>query len=233
MREYSIGTSIDLEPTLTPAQTQQLIAAGTQRNVAKSGVIFHQGAPATSVLVLLSGEAKATQTNANGDVALLRLHLPGSIMGLTALASQRRRDAQVVATMPVRLAEIDRDAFVAALTAHPDLAVDILRGMADRMSDFHHRVGHLLTQRVEQRLASALLSLSRPDPGASGASASQDIRLTHEDLANLLGARRPTISAAISQLEARGLIARTGRSLSVRDRPGLAALADWCERSSG
>jgi len=226
MREYSIGTRIDLEPTLAPAHFEQLTSAGQLQRLAKGSVIFHQGAPAESVFVLVSGEAKSILTNRNGDVSLLRLHLPGSIMGLTALAQERRRDAEAVAIEDATVVEIARDAFIATLAASPDLAVAILGGLVDRLSDFHHRVGDFLAQSVEQRLAIALVSLSRPDPYTPQTGCRRPVRLTHEDLANLLGARRPTISAALSRFEALGLIEKSGRTIDVLDARRLADLAE-------
>lgn len=92
------------------------------------------------------------------------------------------------------------------------------------MSDFHMRVGEISAHRVEQRLARALLSLSRPDTeiGAQGKGGS--ILLTHEELAQMINSRRQTVTAALSRFVEAGLVSHENRHLVITDRLGLRCL---------
>ncbi len=217
MREYSIGTIIDIQDSLPPGQIDLLVSLGKPRHHAKDDVIYHQGDPATAVFLIRSGQAKSVLINSNGENCLLRLHLRHSLLGLTAFATKPIRDAEAIATTDVELVEISRQVFLDETLAHPEIGVHVTRLLVDRMSDFHHRVGDFLAQNVEQRLAQSLLSLSRPDPEQQSTGERQPIRLTHEELASLLGARRPTITAILNRFAADGLVAKQGRAITVVD----------------
>ena len=154
----------------------------------------------------------------------MRIHLPHNVLGLTALASNPARDGDAVAIEPVETAMVSREDLRKLMREEPRLAEHLLELLVNRMCDFHYRVGEMMAQSVEQRLARALLALSEPDPIASEEGGRSDIGLTHEELANLLNTRRPTISAAINRFAEAGLIAKSGRRLQVTDPDGLGAL---------
>lgn len=232
MREYGVGTLGDLENTLPSAEIAQLTTYGTRRVYGKDQTIYAQGDAAEAVYLVHSGEVKSFLTSVDGEPCVLRLHLPYSLLGLTALATTPIRDATAVALGPVELTEIHRDRFAKEMLCNPTLGGFVVRLLVDRMSDFHHRVGAFQTQTVEQRLATTLLSLARPDPRETIACASRPIRLTHEDLAALLGARRPTVTAVLNRFYASGLVAKQRRAIVVTDAERLGVLANGPKMSS-
>jgi len=223
MREYSIGLPLGLDDSLPAEDFAFLRALGRPLRRERGEMVYAQGATAAHVYLLVSGRVKTVMVDAAGQAALLRLHLPGNLLGLTALASQPVRDADGIATEAAELVEIPRAAFLAALEARPGIAVRLARLLVDRLSDFHHRVGIMSGLSVEQRMAQALLSLSRPDPNGD-AGGRRQVALTHEEFAQLLGARRPTVSAALTRLAGAGLIRRHRGRIEVADIEGLAAL---------
>ncbi|MEL6289772.1 MAG: Crp/Fnr family transcriptional regulator [Pseudomonadota bacterium] len=226
MREYSVGTLADMDDSLGPDERAHLSALGRTRACDTCALIYRQGEPADRVYLLCDGEVKSILTNRSGEDCLLRLHLANSLLGLSALASTPRRDASAVASSPATLIEIDAAAFQHAMSASPVLAARVVRLLVDRMSDFHHRVGDFLSLSVEQRVAQTLLSLARHDPLTASPSSGATVRMTHEDLAGLLSARRPTVTSALARLEHAGLIARTGREITLVDAKGLARMID-------
>lgn len=225
MREYSIGISQGLDPVLPPEQIERLTAAGRPTRFEKDAFLYRQGEEAEKVYLLVSGRANTFLVSASGQESLLRIHLPGSLMGLTALATTPIRDASAVAVEPCEAVAMDRKNLQELLRSDPKLGDYFIRLLLDRMSDFHYRVGELLSQSVEQRLAKALLALSQPDSAESGDGAAGTVLLTHEQLAHLLNTRRPTVSAVLGRLAEAGLIAKSGGGIAVIDRDGLARLA--------
>lgn len=224
MREYSIGTQLDIGPGMTRECRDWIAAAGMEMTLRKGALIYRQGEPAETVYLLRSGQAKSVLTNASGNACLLRLHLPSSLLGLTALASTAIRDAEAVAITDVSLVSVPRARFQGLLRARPELAAYVIQLLVDRMSDFHHRVGDFFAQNVEQRLASALLSLSRPDPEHEASGGRRPVHLTHNELANLLNARRPTVTSILNRFLVHRLIAKEGRKIVVLDPDRLARL---------
>jgi len=223
LREYGIGLPLALDEVVPAADLEHLRRLGRALSLGRGARVYRQGEAAEQVFLLLSGRVKSVMVSASGQEALLRLHLPGNLLGLSALGSDPVREADAVVTEAAELAAIPRAAFASAMASRPGLAAGLVRLLVDRMRDFHLRVGEVAALSVEQRVARALLSLSRPDP-MEGGLAGRPVTLTHEEFAQLLGTRRPTASATLARLAAAGLI-RSGRGrIEVLDRAGLAAL---------
>lgn len=223
MREYSLGTLVDIDATLAPEHVALLLRAGSSLRLRKGEAIFRQGEAADHVYFLALGQAKSALISTEGSESLLRLHLPHSLLGLTALGSRPIRDADAIAAGDVELVCIPRADFLGLLLAEPGLSRRVIGLLVDRLRDFHHRVGDFLSLSVERRLARALLSLSRPDPAESAGAVRQPVRLTHQELAALLNTRRPTVTALLRRFESHGLIAREGRAVLIRDEQRLRA----------
>jgi len=225
MREYSIGIAQGLGPILPPEQIKRLTEAGRKIRFEKDEIIYRQGEEAANTYLLTSGRVNTFLVNSKGQESLLRIHLPGSFMGLTALATRLVRDASAVAVEASEVMVITREKFLALLRSDPTLGEYFIKLLLDRMSDFHYRVGELLSQTVEQRLSTALLALSQPDTFPGRKPETETVILTHEQLAHLLNTRRPTVSAILRRFADTGLISKSGRGIVVTDRDGLARLA--------
>ena len=225
MREYSLGTLIDIDATLAPEHVSVLTGVGRPVRLRRDARIYRQGEPAEHIWFLVSGRAKSVLAGKGGGETLLRLHLAHSLLGLTALGSHPVRDADAVATTDAELVRMSRAEFESLLSADAGLARRIIALLVDRMRDFHHRVGDFLGLSVEQRLARALLSLSRPDPQDGMSGAPRAVRLTHQELAALTNARRPTVTAALRRFAETGCIIQDGRAVLVCDEDQLATLA--------
>ena len=224
MREYSIGAPLGLEAIIPADLIEKIIRAGKLKSFVKNAVIYRQGDAADHIYLLISGRAKTVLVAPSGQQALLRLHLPRNILGLTALASNPVRDGDAIAIEAIETTVVTRQDLRTLMRDDPRLADHLIELLVNRMTDFHYRVGEMMGQSVEQRLARALLALSEPDPTAPNRDQRSDVTLTHEELANLLNTRRPTISAAIDKLAKAGLIFRLGRKLQITDPDGLATL---------
>ncbi|MEO0730161.1 MAG: Crp/Fnr family transcriptional regulator [Pseudomonadota bacterium] len=225
MREYAIGTLIDFDPGLGAPLRALLAEAGSPLIKLPGNIIYHQNDPATDIFLLSEGRAKSVLTQPSGEATLLRLHLPQSLLGLSALSSHGQRDADAIAMTPVELVAIPVARFRHLMATNTDLTESVIRTLVDRMSDFHHRVAGLVDAPIRQRLAAAMMSLSRPVAASHADAHDAPIALTQQDLADLIGARRPTVSSELKRLESAELIARTTDGIVVRDATALRRLA--------
>ncbi|MEO1694593.1 MAG: Crp/Fnr family transcriptional regulator [Pseudomonadota bacterium] len=220
MREYAVGTEIDIGSGLAATTRMRLERAGHPVVVAAGEAIYRQGETAETVYVLQRGRAKSVLIQPSGEATLLRIHLPSSFLGLTALSERRMRDADAIALDATELTCLSASALHDEMEQDAELARRIVGTLVDRMSDFHHRVAGLSDASVRQRLARALVSLSRgdpaePQPSTDARTSATPIALTHQDLADLVGARRPTVSTELRALERDGLVARVADGLVV------------------
>ena len=93
MRELSIGVIEELTPTLALAHVEKLYLRGTELTADRNELIYRQGEPAEHIYLLLEGRAQSALLSSSGHETLLRIHLPGSVLGLTSLATVPWRDA--------------------------------------------------------------------------------------------------------------------------------------------
>lgn len=223
MREYNLNIGLTLDSALLPDQINQLVKIGVCRNLPMGEFLYHQGDAAHYLYLLLEGRIKTFMVNSGGQEALLRIHLPGSLLGLTTLTTNRTRDANATAIDASKMIAIRREDLQHLVRLDPDLGICLIQLLVDRLSDFHMRVGELSANSVEQRLARGLLSLSRPDTQAADIK-SGAILFTHEELAQLINSRRQTVTAVLSRFAQAGFISNEGRRIVITNREGLSRL---------
>jgi CRP-like cAMP-binding protein len=221
MREYAIGTDQDLRSALTAENMRKLAARGVERKFERGECLFHQGDRGDGVLLLLDGRVKVCLIGCSGQKTMLRIHLPGSLIGMSALGALQVRDATATALEAVTTVELTLADMQAVLLEDSALGLRVMRMLLDRLADLHSRLADLQAASVDQRLARVLLALGQRDPIAA---ATPTISLTHEDLSNMVGARRPTVTSALNRFVHDGLIEKCGRNIVVRDPERLTRL---------
>ena len=226
MREYAFGKLENLGVGLPQHLVDVLSRVSPSINYVKGMRIFRQGEEADMLYFLQRGRVKSTLCSYTGQETIIRIHLPHSILGLTAFASNPLRDADGTALDSVIATPISKTVFVELMLAEPELSPFIVRLLADRMSDFHFRVGEWLHQPVIQRLIRALIVLSTPNLGADSEYLNR-VPLTHEELANLTNARRPTVSKILSSFSKLGVIQQKEGELKIINRAHLIHLAEY------
>jgi CRP-like cAMP-binding protein len=224
MREYSFGMGADLRATVPQDDLEKLVRAGERCVWAKGDRLYRQAEPADHVHVLLSGLIKSTTVNSNGQETLLRIHLSGSVLGLTSLATDPVRDATAIALEPSVTAMVSRPVVLAILRADAQLTTFFVRLLVDRMREFHYRVSELQSNSVEQRLAHVLLSLARQESASPAAGAALAVFLTHEELSHIVNARRQTVTLALGRFAEAGLVRQVKRRILIADPDGLRRL---------
>jgi CRP-like cAMP-binding protein len=224
MREFSFGSGAGLEQVLPAEHLRRLSEAGTQCQRPRGQTLFRQGDPADSVLVLLAGKVKMSFANSAGQETLIRIHLPGSLLGLSALGSRGERELTATPIENVTVSSIPRPRFVELMARDGELGLFLARLLIDRLRSLHSRLGDAPGSTVEQRLAHALLVLSRDEASSLSAGPELTVALTHEELASVVNARRQTITEALGRFVRAGHIRVMKRRIVITDLDALAAL---------
>lgn len=224
MREHSFGVGAGLEQVLPPTQLQRLSDAGTPGQRKRGECVFHQGDPAEAVLVLLAGKVKMTLVNAAGQEILIRIHLPGSLLGLTALGSRQVRELTATALEEIAFTAIPRQRFIDLMESDATLGLFLSRLLIDRLTSLHYRLGEEPGMTVEQRLAHALIVLARPDETETIDVPQLSVALTHEELASIVNARRQTVTETLGRFVKAGYIRMHKRQIVIARADGLASL---------
>lgn len=211
---------------LEPAALQAVQLAAHTCQSAAGSYFFLQGDPAERVFLLTRGRVKLTQMNPDGSQVLLRAVGPGTLFGAVALAqgelypvsAESAEDSGGVYWGAASLQEL--------VLRHPQMALNAMSLMAERVQEFQQRFRELATERVERRLARALLRLASQTGRKVAEGVLIDLPLTRQDLAEMTGTTLFTVSRILNQWETRGLVTLGRERVIVRFPHGLVAVAE-------
>jgi CRP/FNR family transcriptional regulator, cyclic AMP receptor protein len=187
--------------------------------------LFRQGEPAAHVFVLTEGEVAVVSPARAGAEQVHSILGRGALLGELALLANGRRTAGARATSPTVAWAIGRDAFWAFLEATSSGSSALLRQVAERLASREALIDDLLSLDVKGRLAKALLGLAERHgrPGEQGSTVIA-VRLTHRDLAGMVGASRENVSRALATFRKRGLVDYDSSGIRLLDPHGLRRL---------
>jgi len=187
----------------------------TVRRVGAQATVVSQDEPGDSMFVIMSGRVKVVIFGENGREVTLSLLRPGDSFGEMSLFDGEARSANCIALEPTTMLVLGRDDLLRHLGAHPRTAVNLLGEMARRLRRADQSIAQLALCDVNERLIHRLVSLAREEGSEGPEGLLVRRRPTQQELANMIGSCRETISRAFNQLARDGLIIPRGRSLVV------------------
>ena len=206
----------------TRAKTAELIAdanLASRRFDAPAGAsVYEPQTPARSLYLLHAGQVRvllATPGAGERAVRLLEILGPGDWFGVPALSGRPTYETRAVAVTAVTASEVPADRLFAALPQHPAIATTLIRSLGAKLHTAYGAAANLVFDDTNRRLIKTLLQFSRSaaaspqtnDEGQEGV----ELRITHQQLAQAIGAARETVSLALTQLRQKNLL-RTGRN---------------------
>ncbi len=211
---------------LDPRDISAIVSAAQRRRVAKHAAFFHQGAPASALHVLVQGRTKLVQTTAEGHQVVVRIVGPGDMFGGVALLGDAVYPATAEAISASEALVWPGPAVARLIARHSGLALNALRVLAHRLGELQDRYSELATERVEQRIARALMRLARQAGRRDARGVRIDMELSRQDLGELTGTTLYTVSRILSAWQERGLIDAGRTQVVIRDLHGLVAIAE-------
>jgi CRP-like cAMP-binding protein len=211
---------------LEPRDIASIAGAAQRRRAARGGAFFHQGSPASALHVLTAGRAKHVQTTAEGHQVLVRIVGSGDMFGGVALLGDAVYPATAEALEASEAIAWSPDALTRVLERFPRLAVNALRVLAARVQELQERYRELATERVEQRVARAVLRLARQVGRPQAGGVLIDMALSRQDLAELTGTTVYTVSRIVSGWQDRGFVEAGRTRLVIRQGHRLVAIAE-------
>jgi CRP-like cAMP-binding protein len=206
------------------AEVEQMIAY----NVYPGGQIFHSPSEVGQQLfVLRSGRVRVYKLSPEGRALTLMVLEPPTIFGEMTLVGQWVHDTFAEAMVECVIGMIGRDTLRGILTRHPYVSLSFMELMGQRLRAMENKLADIAFKSVPQRLASVLLSLSGIGPGqAAGISPPSVVRYTHQQLAEMIGSYRETVTKAIGEFREAGLIRIEDDAISLTDLAQLQRLAN-------
>jgi CRP-like cAMP-binding protein len=197
----------------TPQALDDLVRRMQIRTRPAGTLIVAQDEPGDAMFLLAQGRVKVALFGESGRELTLSELKPGDFFGEMSLLDSRPRSANVVAIDDATVLALTREAFQAHLKAHPQTAMNMLGELARRLRRADETIANLALHDVESRLTRTLERLAREDGESTEAGLLIRRRPTQQDLANMVGSCRETISRTFTSMIKRGLLVPRGRAL--------------------
>ena len=211
------------EDDLTPEQLVHLEGHGRIRDYAAKSPIYLPHEPANEVFVLFDGLAKVSHLTKDGKESILAFIEPGDLFGERAVFHVGSREEYVEAIEPVRAILFPVEVLRRLVESRGDIALSLMQLMSDRRHRIENRLKNILFLSNRERLVHLLLELSEQFGVQHPDGIRLRIKLSHQELANLIGSTRETVTVLLGQLKAEGLVAGGRQRIIVKDESKLRA----------
>lgn len=190
----------------------------------RGSVLFAEGEPARGVYILRTGRATVSISSREGRVVILRMVQAGDVLGLNAVLNNSTYDATVITLEPSRVNFIPR-AELMKLVENGG-AVPVLNLLSRELAQLTDRARSLLLpQTARARLAQLLLQLSEEPQGNNSRARVVDKIFTHEEVAQMIGSARETVTRLLASMSRRNIVRVTSNSIQICDCPALETMA--------
>ncbi len=212
---------------LPEAEARGIAALFVERRCPRDAVVFHEGADADALFIVRTGIVKLVALSEKGTETTLHLLRPGDVFGELAVTEPVRPFTAVAVTDAV-FSVLSRKALLDLLASSPAFARNFLELLSMRLGQVEREFAGLVNAWAHHRLARELLHLAG-DLGVEIADGTLiPLKLTHEELSNLIGTTRETVTLLLHKFEEMGIIRRQSRQIVV-DKPRLAEYAHIAE----
>ncbi|MGH9881872.1 MAG: Crp/Fnr family transcriptional regulator [Pyrinomonadaceae bacterium] len=192
----------------------------------RGSVLFVEGQRPRGVYVLCEGRAKVCISSAQGKTLVLRIAIPGDLLGLNSALTGQPYDATVTTLENCRIDFVSRADFTKLLDRSKSACVSLSENLSSQLSDVIERARSLLlSQSAAEKLARLLLKWC----DELGKPTLQGIRLNHglsqEEIAQMICASRETVSRLLTELKRKQIVRLNGTGIFVRNRAALELVA--------
>ena len=187
--------------------------------------IVEKGDSATEFFVLLRGRAKVGAPGADGSHAAINVMGPGEVFGEIAILDGQPRSATVTTLEECEMAVVNKAAFNDLLTASPSIAVKLLNVLAGRVRELTTRIEDRSFLDVPARLAKQLLWLAKNHGVETGPAVRIDLRLSQQELGDLVGATRESVNKQLREWTRSGIVKQDRDCIEIFELDALRTIA--------
>jgi CRP-like cAMP-binding protein len=180
-----------------------------ERRYARNTTIVEEGLPGDYMYVIREGRVKVTKLSDEGREKILNFLDEGGFFGEMALLDRAPRIASVKTLKPVRLMALSRTDFLNALRTSPDLAMAVIQELVRRLREVDEQASSLSFQRVKERTKGLLRRLAQE--GGDDPEHHTTAALTHQQIADMIGTSRETVTRVVKELKLDGWLQQDGK----------------------
>ncbi len=190
---------------------KHIASCAVSRNYPKNSILITEGDQSDSLYIIESGRVKIFLNDESGKEVILNIQGQNEYFGELAMLDEAPRSASVMTLEPSRFSIISKVDFDACLKSYPDIAVHLIRALAGRIRALTENVRDLALHDVYERVASLLLKMAQEQDNKLTITQ----KLTHQEIANMVGASREMISRIMKDLTTGGYIESHSKQITI------------------
>jgi CRP/FNR family transcriptional regulator, cyclic AMP receptor protein len=215
--EYNFLRNVPIFADLEEKELERIAKLGTRQKYKRGNIVVLEKESGAALFVIISGKVKVVRTDEEGREVILSMFGPGEFFGEMSLLDGLARSASVVAVSKSELFMIHRRDFLESLHQFPAIGIALLAEMAMRLRKADMQIKSLSLKDAAGRVANVLLILA-DDVGVfrKGKVEIDDLPL-QQDVANMAGTSRETVSRMLHEFVREGSIHLKGNKLTIND----------------
>jgi CRP/FNR family transcriptional regulator, cyclic AMP receptor protein len=209
---------------LQPSVVQRLSTITSAASYPKGATLFVEGQAARGVFILCAGRVKLSTTSIDGRTLIVRISEPGEVLGLPATVTGKLYELTADVLEPTQANFIARADFLNFLREHGEVSLRVAQQLGET---YHAAIAEMrsigLSHSAGEKLARFLLDWCASH-GDGNAEIRATLTLTHEEIAQMIGASRETVTRLFAAFKKRQLLQVKGSTLIVLNKAGLESL---------
>jgi len=190
----------------------------------KKATIFSEGDPADWLYIVQNGKVKITKLSQDGKEIILEIISERAFFGGVAVMRGFPYPANAVAMEDTTVTKISRANLMKILDIFPDVMFNMVQSLGDRIKDFHETTKNIALEKVSARIAALLLKLSQQVGSETGNGVQINLKLTKQDIAEMVGTTVETSIRTMSRFKKMGLIEERAGKILIKDPSGLESM---------
>jgi len=217
---------IPLLNILSASDRKRMLQELTEAHYGKGDFIFREGDPAEYFHIVKEGMVKCVKSTPEGKECTLKMLMPGDLFCCDAAAFDGTSHPGSAQPMgDVSILRMKKKSYFEMLRRNPDAAMEVIKYLGNRLNEAQEKTKDLALDRADRRLASLLVGLATRNGIKDPNGIRLTIRLTRQDMANMVGITTETAIRIMSRFKRGQLVSGTANRLLIRDLPGLKVLA--------
>lgn len=196
---------------------KQVVLVGNKKTYSKDSVILVEEEVGTALFVIIKGKVKVSRSSSDGREVILTILSDSDFFGEMSILDGLNRSATVVALEDTELFIIQRKEFLDLLNKHPEITIALLSQLTQRLRNADMKIKALSLKDAEGKVATVILQLADDIGKIKQGTVEIDKLPLQQDLANMAGTSRETISRTLHSFAKKGMIELEGSKLKIID----------------
>ncbi len=209
---------------LSKAEASELVSLCRTVQYKKGRTVFSENSEGDEVYMIDAGRVKITTHTPQGRTKILGILQEGDFLGEMAVFDPGPRTATAFIHEDASIIVLARSDFLDFLGENPGVSMKIMKALCRRLREANDEIRNFTFYDQPGRLAHMLMSLLKKFPGGKPGEEFIDLKLTHQDLADMLGIARESVTKMVSTLKREGAIDVRDHTLFITD---VSALEEW------